>query len=127
MRSHFRLKSGLDLAKKLVQMHSDRPPRSTWRFDLNIPLGLRDRAILETFYSTGIRRAELCNLRIDDIQVNRQSLFVNQGKGKKDRYVPIGLRALVWIARYVESGRDRLLLDEKEQTLFVTNPRLSGL
>ena len=85
------------------------------------PLGLRDRAILETFYSTGIRRSELCNLRIDDIQVDRQSLFVNQGKGKKDRYVPIGMRALVWIARYVEQSRDKLLLDEKERTLFVTN------
>ena len=41
--------------------------------DTTTPLGLRDRAILETFYSTGIRRAELCALRIDDIQVDRQS------------------------------------------------------
>lgn len=55
-------------------------------------LGLRDRAIFETLYSTGIRRAELCGLRIDDVQVERQSLFVCQGKGRKDRDVPIGLR-----------------------------------
>jgi integrase/recombinase XerD len=89
--------------------------------DATTPLGLRDRAILETFYSTGIRRSELCALRIDDIQVDRQSLFVNQGKGKKDRYVPVGMRALVWIARYVEQARDKLLLDEQERTLFVTN------
>ena len=89
--------------------------------DTTTPLGLRDRAILETFYSTGIRRAELCSLRLDDIQVDRQAVFVNQGKGNKDRYVPIGMRALVWIARYVEQARDKLLLDEKERTLFVTN------
>ena len=89
--------------------------------DATTPLGLRDRAILETFYSTGIRRAELCSLNLDDIHVDRQALFVNQGKGKKDRYVPIGMRALVWIARYVEQARDKLLLDEKERTLFVTN------
>jgi len=89
--------------------------------DTATPLGLRDRAIFEVFYSTGIRRTELCHLRIDDIQVDRQSLFVSQGKGNKDRYVPIGMRALLWIARYVEQARDRLLLDEKEQTLFVTN------
>lgn len=89
--------------------------------DVNTLLGLRDRAILEVFYSTGIRRAELCALRIDDIHVDRQCLFVNQGKGNKDRYVPIGMRALLWIARYVEQARDRLLLDAKERTLFVTN------
>lgn len=89
--------------------------------DTTTPLGLRDRAILETLYSTGIRRSELCHLRIDDIQVDRQCLFVCQGKGQKDRYVPIGMRALVWIARYVDQARDKLLLDDKERTLFVTN------
>jgi len=88
--------------------------------DTTTPLGMRDRAILETFYSTGIRRAELCNLRIDDVQVDRQCLFVSQGKGKKDRYVPIGMRALLWIARYAEGARDKLLMDQKESTLFLT-------
>jgi integrase/recombinase XerD len=88
--------------------------------DTTTPLGLRDRAIFETLYSTGIRRSELCSLRIDDVQVDRRCLFVNQGKARKDRYVPIGLRALLWIARYVEGTRSRLLLDEKERALFVT-------
>ena len=64
---------------------------------------------------------ELCSLRIDDVQVDRQSLFISQGKGGKDRYVPIGLRALLWIARYVEEVRSRLLPDENERALFVTN------
>jgi integrase/recombinase XerD len=89
--------------------------------DTTTPLGLRDRAIFETLYSTGIRRRELCALRIDDVQVDRQCLFVNEGKGRKDRYVPIGMRALLWIARYVEGPRSRLLLDAKERALFVTN------
>ena len=78
---------------------------------------------LKSFYSTGIRRTELCHLRIDDIQVDRQSLFVSQGKGNKDRYVPIGMRALLWIARYVEQARDRLLLDEKGADVVRDQPR----
>ncbi len=88
--------------------------------DITTLHGLRDRAILETLYSTGIRRAELCNLRLDSIDVERHTLFVHKGKGQKDRYVPIGLRALLWIARYVETARDRLLLDAKEPTLFLS-------
>jgi integrase/recombinase XerD len=88
--------------------------------DTTTPLGLRDRAIFEVLYSTGIRRAELCSLRIDHIHVDRQVLLVSLGKGQKDRYVPVGLRALTWVARYVEHARDKLCIDPKEQTLFVT-------
>ena len=84
------------------------------------PLGLRDRAIFEVLYSTGIRRAEVCHLRLDHIHVDRQVLYIHQGKGQKDRYVPIGLRALTWIARYVEHARDQHCLDAKESTLFLT-------
>lgn len=84
-------------------------------------LGLRDRAIFEALYSTGIRRRELCSLQIDDVQVERRCLFVCQGKGQKDRYVPIGVRALRWIALYVEGTRSRWLLDERERSLFVTH------
>lgn len=89
--------------------------------DTTTPLGVRDRAILETFYSTGIRRAEMCGLKVQDIQVDRRSLFVNQGKGKKDRYVPVGKRALAWIIRYIDYARDQHLLSETEPTLFVTH------
>ena len=88
--------------------------------DTTTPFGLRDRAILETFYSTGIRRSELANLNIEHIDVNRRILMVRQGKGQKDRFIPIGMRALLWIARYVENARDKLLLDPKEPMLFVT-------
>ena len=62
--------------------------------DIRDPLGVRDRAILEVFYSTGIRRAELTRLSIEDLNQDRMTLQVRQGKGKKDRVVPIGGRAL---------------------------------
>jgi integrase/recombinase XerD len=88
--------------------------------DLTSSFGLRDRAIFELLYSSGIRRAELCNLRLEHVDVERKAIFINQGKGQKDRYVPVGLRALLWIARYVENVRDKLLLDKKEPTLFLT-------
>jgi integrase/recombinase XerD len=77
--------------------------------DTTTPLGLRDRAILETFYSTGIRRAELANLRVPDLDAKRGIVAVRQGKGRKDRFVPIGERALAWIERYLEEVRPRLV------------------
>src|SRR3546814_7462896 len=58
------------------------------------------RAMLETLYSTGIRRMELINLTLTDIDADRGTLMVRQGKGKKDRMIPIGERALAWIEKY---------------------------
>jgi len=67
--------------------------------------GLRGRAMLEVLYSTGIRRMELTHLLVSDVQVSRGLVFVRQGKGRKDRYVPIGRRALGWIERYLQAVR----------------------
>ena len=61
--------------------------------DIGEPLGLRDRAMLETLYSTGIRRKELMHLKLYDLDRERGTLMIRQGKGKKDRMVPIGERA----------------------------------
>ncbi|TWB87048.1 integrase/recombinase XerD [Synechococcus sp. Ace-Pa] len=85
------------------------------------PLGVRDRAILETFYSTGIRRGELAGLRLDDIDAERRTIMIRLGKGKKDRIIPIGKRALSWITVYIESARGELLAGVNEPTLFLTN------
>lgn len=86
------------------------------------PLGLRDRAILETFYSTGIRRLELIALRLYDLDADRGTLSVRQGKGKKDRIIPIGERALGWIDRYLREVRPRLLVgDAAGDVLFLSN------
>ena len=65
--------------------------------NVNDPEGLRDRAILETFYSTGMRRMELASLKIYDVDADRTTLTIRQGKGRKDRVIPIGERALAWI------------------------------
>ena len=78
--------------------------------DVRTALGLRDRAILETFYSTGMRRAELAGLRVHSVDSERGTVMIRQGKGKKDRVVPIGDRALLWLARYRDQVRPELLV-----------------
>ena len=85
------------------------------------PLGLRDRAILETLYSTGIRRMEVIGLKLYDMDVDRGTVMIRQGKGKKDRMVPIGERALAWIDCYITEVRPRLVADPNDTTLFLTH------
>lgn len=81
--------------------------------------GVRDRAILETLYTSGIRRGELVNLKLYDVDLKNGSLFVREGKGKKDRYVPLGSRASHWIRRYVEELRPELVIEPDEGWLFL--------
>ena len=85
------------------------------------PLGLRDRAMLETFYSTGMRRSELAHLMAIDLDYERGTLMVRQGKGRKDRMIPIGERALAWIRRYLDEVRPGLVREPDDGTLFLTN------
>lgn len=82
--------------------------------------GLRDRAILETFYSTGMRRLELINLTVHNIDAERGTVMIRQGKGKKDRLIPIGERALAWIERYRDSARSELVTGKDDGTLFLS-------
>ncbi len=90
--------------------------------NINDTLGLRDRAILETFYSTGMRRVELSNLSVFDIDRERGTVLVNQGKGKKDRIIPIGDRAMLWIEKYKQESRPKLLVSGKPTNiLFLTH------
>lgn len=88
--------------------------------DLSDGLGVRERAMLELFYATGIRRAELCAAQIGDLNQARGTLTVRLGKGKRDRVVPVGARALHWLGRYLDEVRPRLLLHAREQALFLT-------
>lgn len=87
--------------------------------DTSEPLGLRDRAMLETLYSTGMRRAELTGLRADDLDLSRGTVFVRQGKGAKDRVVPIGERACRWVERYLFQVRPDLVDVDDDGTLFL--------
>jgi integrase/recombinase XerD len=89
--------------------------------DLADPIGVRDRAMLEVLYSTGIRRSELAHLAVTDIDHERATLLVRQGKGKKDRLLPIGERALAWVRRYLAEARPKLAVaGEDDGTLFLT-------
>ena len=83
-------------------------------------LGLRNRAIIEVFYATGIRRIELVNIDIQDIDFQRQILTVREGKHKNDRNVPIARRALDWVERYLKEMRPRLSTLSSGEALFLT-------
>lgn len=72
------------------------------------PVGLRDRAILEMLYSTGLRCAELCNLDLGDVDFSAETVWVRKGKGGKDRVVPVGKRALEALRDYLKAGRPAL-------------------
>ena len=88
--------------------------------DLRDPLGVRDRAILETFYSTGIRRMELVHLKLYNVDHLRGTLSIWLGKGKKDRVVPIGERALAWVDKYLREARPQLVMEPDDGTLFLS-------
>lgn len=89
--------------------------------DTTTLLGIRDRAIMEVLYSTGIRRAELIHLSITDVQASRGVVVVREGKGKKDRYVPIGERALLWVQKYLDEVRPEFALPASDpHVLFLT-------
>ncbi len=83
--------------------------------------GIRDRAILETFFATGIRRTELLHLELDDIDFKAQLLRVNHGKGQKERIVPISIRACEWIVLYVSKVRPMMAFIGSGNNLFVAN------
>ena len=88
--------------------------------DIADPLGIRDRAILETFYATGIRRAECARLDLDDLDRERGLLTVRKGKGGKDRVVPTGERALRWLGLYIEKTRPLLETPQSGRALFLS-------
>lgn len=87
----------------------------------NTETGIRDRAILEVLYSTGIRRNELCNLQLQDVSLSRLTLYVKNGKGGKDRLLPLGARAAVWIKSYLQQVRAQLVIDEHNHALFLND------
>jgi integrase/recombinase XerD len=74
-----------------------------------IAIGQRDRAIIAIFYGCGLRRSEGKNLNINDIDLQKQLLFVRKGKGNKQRYVPIAAKHLQDIKDYLQEGREWFL------------------
>jgi integrase/recombinase XerD len=89
--------------------------------DVSRPLGLRDRAILEVFYSSALRRQELIDLTVRDVDFERATVFVRRGKGSKDRYVPIAERALFWLRLYLDLARPRFTNEQTTEQLFLSS------
>jgi len=73
--------------------------------DLRSPVGYRDKALLELLYASGVRTAELLRLKVSDIDVKSNIVHVRQGKGRKDRDVPIPSLAMNWVREYIEKVR----------------------
>lgn len=84
-------------------------------------LGLRDRAILETLYLTGMRRLELVNLTLWDLDLERATVTIRHGKGNKDRIIPLGDRAAAWMRKYIEESRPHLAGEPDNHVVFLSN------
>jgi integrase/recombinase XerD len=93
--------------------------------DTTRPTGLRDRAMLEVLYATGIRVSELIGLTLDRLNLKAGFVLV-MGKGSKERVVPLGEVAADWINRYLDEARPAILKDRESDHLFVT-ARGSGM
>jgi integrase/recombinase XerD len=88
--------------------------------DLSKSHGLRDRAMLEFLYATGLRVSELCRVRVSDLERNMGFVRV-VGKGNKHRVVPVGKTALAAVEEYLLGARAQLLKNRTSSFLFVTN------
>jgi integrase/recombinase XerD len=89
--------------------------------DTSCVIGYRDRAVLEVLYSTGIRKEELGSLTLSDVDTTDGFLRVENGKGGKDRIVPLGRIACRYLENYMKSVRPELIKDPYEKHLFLTS------
>jgi len=104
------------LPKSLAEADVERLLESA---DIHTALGLRDRAMLETLYATGLRVSELVSLKLTALNANDGVLRVT-GKGNKDRLVPLGEEAVLWLTRYLADSRPLLLGQQPSAAVFVT-------
>ena len=88
--------------------------------NVTLPRGVRHRAILELLYATGIRRSELVRLKLEDLDLEAGTLVIRQGKGKKDRMLPLGERAAAWLAKYIEEVRPRQVREPDPGFVFIS-------
>ena len=88
--------------------------------DIDTAMGLRDRAMLELMYASGLRVSELVTLKVFDLGLTDHVVRV-LGKGQKERLVPFGEVASLWLRRYLEQARNELLAGQQTEDLFVTH------
>lgn len=129
------VKTGVLLADPTVHLPSPKPgrllPRSLRVGDLArfmrsfpwTPLGLRDRALVEVLYGTGMRRAEAARLKLDDVDFEARTILIRQGKGKKDRLVPLGGKAKQALLDYLEHARTRIKRCDTERVFLAMTGR----
>lgn len=101
------------LSEDEVEALLDAPDTSTW-------LGVRDRAILELLYGTGLRNQELRRLTLDEVDLERSEIRLRRGKGNKGRVVPLGEEAVAWLERYLERSRPLLVRMPTDRTVFLS-------
>ena len=94
--------------------------------DVSEPRGLRDRALIEVLYATGLRVSELVHLKPQDLNLE-SGYLTTTGKGRKQRLVPLGDEAASWVARYLKEGRPALLKKRASPRLFVNARGGTGL
>jgi integrase/recombinase XerD len=100
------------LSEEEIEMLLNEPAKGT------TPKALRDRALLEMLYATGMRVSEMVTLRVDDVELANASVIC-QGRDEKSRQLPLTSRAVEALSAYLEHGRDSLLRDRTEPVLFV--------
>lgn len=88
--------------------------------DTSTPIGFRDRTIMEVLYASGVRAQELCGLCMYDVAPDGRELFIREGKGGKQRVVPLGAIAADYLKEYLMAQRPKLLEDPAAQEVFVS-------
>jgi integrase/recombinase XerD len=129
---HFLLRENRIAADPTLQIDSPKLPRSLPKGltesdvekllaapDVNTDLGLRDRAMLETLYASGLRVSELVTIKVSQVSQDMGVARVS-GKGSKERLVPLGEESLDWIRRYANEARALILDGQTADALFVT-------
>jgi integrase/recombinase XerD len=102
-------------------MNKDEAERVLCQPKIEVPLGIRDRAMLELLYSSGLRRMELLHLKLFDVDQKHGLVTIREGKGKRDRVVPIGERALAWLNMYLSTLRPEIAKQPDDGIVFLTS------
>ncbi|MFQ3870575.1 tyrosine-type recombinase/integrase [Leptospira kirschneri] len=89
--------------------------------DLGTPLGIRNRAILELFYSTGMRSGELSRLKVSEVDFSAGTIQILESKGRTDRLIPVSERALLWMSKYLEEVRLVYERDREVENVFLSS------
>ena len=103
-------------------LSADEMRQLLWTPDVSTPGGLRDRAILEILYGLGLRFSELANLTVADVDLEERTLWVRQGKGKRDRLLPLGRWSTHWLRRYLDAS-DPARREQGTDLVFLTPRR----